>query len=526
MASLPLLLAGAAGIAAAGVATGIHETRGAPPSAKRKEYAARFVYTARKKDLPTAMGGLRSEVNLTDAERRAILLEVVNNYPLKATVAKRLRDLANASDFHKNALNVHPNYKPSAEIADLYQIPPEQEHTLKESALISLKGAVPPKVTNPQGYDYDYQTEGPEQKKRKQNLERVEAQGLDTHAARGAYGLPRETRDEASQRVTKVQEEAKNREDIADLKADLKLQEKKHQKLLEEQREVETRLEPKSQEVITKKAEAMRAEEEMLRLKGILSEEERNYKGSVPISEERVDQLVKERELKPKAIEEAPIVQPPRQEVPAHVGYPGQDLAPAAPAQTPPTASIAAPIAPYVPPEPIPAAIGGLQPTFIAPTQQQDVMRNVRQDILEPFDLSRATAAAVTDWGQALLTLGVGAAGATVNPAVGAVAARMASTFFQTVNKLDQTRGYSEMVGSQVANSIMQGTVKGIDYLSPESHAPQILNPIQSITDGTRSSVSVTEAFARSQRSGNQINSMQKDYQNWLRDALSPTAIP
>ncbi len=99
------------------------------------------------------------------------------------------------------------------------------------------------------------------------------------------------------------------------------------------------------------------------------------------------------------------------------------------------------------------------------------------------------------------------------------------SSLIDQVNQNDPSRGYSEQVGSQLFYELQKGLLKGVTLPNPESEAPQILAPLLTQTEGTRTSVNVQDVFARGLVAQSGISQAQRSFQNWFKDSQTPYAV-
>lgn len=162
-------------------------------------------------------------------------------------------------------------------------------------------------------------------------------------------------------------------------------------------------------------------------------------------------------------------------------------------------------------------------PPIVAPALPEMILDPNQQP---QIDLSRVTAGAAWE-----LALSGGRAAASMaafsllgyNPAAGVLFNSVFSNLPGALEFLDQSRGYSEQVGARIA----QRAIGGLEAttIAPSAHATQILNPLQTQTDGDRVSVQVGDVFSRGVRAGNTVDQSRRAFQNWFRDANSPFAV-
>ncbi len=109
------------------------------------------------------------------------------------------------------------------------------------------------------------------------------------------------------------------------------------------------------------------------------------------------------------------------------------------------------------------------------------------------------------------------------NPAAAALFNSVYSNLPNALEFIDQSRGYSEQIGAQIAQRAIQGLVATTQ--APAAHATQILNPLESQTSEDRVSTQVQDVFARNTRGSNGVDQSREAFQNWFRDANSPFAV-
>lgn len=109
------------------------------------------------------------------------------------------------------------------------------------------------------------------------------------------------------------------------------------------------------------------------------------------------------------------------------------------------------------------------------------------------------------------------------NPAASALFNSVYSNLPNALEFIDQSRGYSEQIGAQIAQRAIQGLVATTQ--APAAHATQILNPLDTQSDGDRVSVQVQDVFAQDRRGSNSVDQSREAFQNWFRDANSPFAV-
>jgi hypothetical protein len=158
-------------------------------------------------------------------------------------------------------------------------------------------------------------------------------------------------------------------------------------------------------------------------------------------------------------------------------------------------------------------------------TESEEPEVPIRTDITPVISVPRAAASFASDTAMyGLGVLGVYGATSVGGPLAGAAASYAISNTLNLWANVNRARGYSERFGSQMAYEFQKKLVAGEKLAYPESAAPQIINPLLTATEGARTSVPLTEAFARTLSRGSNLDLGHRDWVNWYSDATSPWA--
>jgi len=168
----------------------------------------------------------------------------------------------------------------------------------------------------------------------------------------------------------------------------------------------------------------------------------------------------------------------------------------------------------------------GQPPVTIDQPLQEQPEPFLRTDITPTLSTVQVAQSFVADTATyALGALATAAATSQFGPAAGAAVNAGFANALGIWSTVDKARGMSDRFGSQLAYQFQKNLIAGEKLIYPESAAPQILNPLLTATEGARTSVPLTEAFARSLYRGSNVDIGKKDWLNWYADATSNWAV-
>ncbi|MES2216584.1 MAG: hypothetical protein V4481_04795 [Patescibacteria group bacterium] len=162
------------------------------------------------------------------------------------------------------------------------------------------------------------------------------------------------------------------------------------------------------------------------------------------------------------------------------------------------------------------------------PLPPNSLLENYRADasVAPPVDTNRAFWQMGKDAGLGVASaVAAGAVGSQFGLGAGVMFHNAISNLIQSVNLNDPNRGFSEQAGSQLFYELEKGLLKGFQTVNPLSEANQILAPLLVQTEGSRTSVSMQDVFARGLTSRSGVNQAQRSFQNWYQDFQTPFAV-